>query len=140
MVTDRSSTGMASVATYTLEDVSNIMFDGLNHQLDEKVLVVIKQLAEQVGAADYVRTPQFQKTAGASRGKRKGRVQDISDADWEVIRGFQATEIVRKEGVEAAIDRVRVHLNKITDATFSTQERCNIRRDSFALSGRHERE
>ena len=122
MVTDRSSTGMASVATYTLEDVSNIMFDGLNHQLDEKVLVVIKQLAEQVGAADYVRTPQFQKTAGASRGKRKGRVQDISDADWEVIRGFQATEIVRKEGVEAAIDRVRVHLNKITDATFSTQK------------------
>lgn len=122
MVTARSSTGMASVATYTLEDVSDMMFDGLNHQLDEKVLVVIKQLAEQVGAADYVRTPQFQKTAGASRGKRKSRGQDISDADWEAIRSFQATEIVRKEGVEAAIDKVRVHLNKITDATFSIQK------------------
>lgn len=123
METDRSSTGMASVTTYTLEDVSAIMFDGFNHQLDDKVLAVIKQLAEQVGAADYVRTPQFQKTGGASRGKRKGRGgQEISDADWEAIRRFQATEIVRKEGVEAAIDKVRVHLNKITDATFSTQK------------------
>ena len=123
MKTDRSSTGMASVTTYTLEDVSAIMFDGFNHQLDEEVLGVIKQLAEQVGAADYVRTPQFQKSGGASRGKRKGRGgQEISDADWEAIRRFQATEIVRKEGVEAAIDKVRVHLNKITDATFSTQK------------------
>lgn len=123
METDRSSTGMASVTKYTLEDVSAIMFDGFNHQLDEKVLAVIKQLAEQVGAADYVRTPQFQKTGGAARGRRKGRGgQEISDADWEAIRRFQATEIVRKEGVEAAIDKVRVHLNKITDATFSTQK------------------
>ena len=114
---------MASVTTYTLEDVSAIMFDGFNHQLDEEVLGVIKQLAEQVGAADYVRTPQFQKTGGATRGKRKGRGgQEISDADWEAIRRFQATEIIRKEGVDAAIDKVRVHLNKITDATFDTQK------------------
>ncbi len=123
METDRSSTGMASVTTYTLDDVSAIMFDGFNHELDEGVLAIIKQLAEQVGAADYVRTPQFQKTGGASRGKRKGRGgQEISDADWEAIRRFQATEMVRKEGVEAAIDKVRVYLNKITDATFNTQK------------------
>lgn len=123
METDRSSTRMTSVTRYTLDDVSAIMFDGFNHELDEGVLAIIKQLAEQVGAADYVRTPQFQKTGGTSRGKKRGRGgQDISDADWEAIRRFQATEIVRKEGVEAAIDKVRVHLNKITDATFTTQK------------------
>lgn len=123
MKTDRSSTEMASVTAYTLDDVSTIMFDGFNHELDEGVVAIIKQLAEKVGAADYVRTPQFQKTRCASRGKIKGRGgQDISDADWEAIRCFQATEIVRKEGVEAAIDKVRVYLNKITDTTFSTQK------------------
>lgn len=123
METDRSSTGMASVTTYTLDDVSSIMFDGFNHELDGDVVAIIQQLAEQVGAADYVRTPQFQKSGSASRGRRKGRGgHDVSDADWEAIRHFQATEIVRKEGVEAAIDKVRVHLNKITDATFNTQK------------------
>lgn len=114
---------MAFATAYTLDDVSKIMFDGFNHELDEGVVAIIKQLAEKVGAADYVRTPQFQKAGGASRGKRKGGGgHDISDADWEAIRRFQATEIVRKEGVEAAIDKVRVYLNKITDATFSTQK------------------
>ena len=35
---------------------------------------------------------------------------------------FQATEMVKKEGIEAAIDKVRVHLNKITEGTFDRQK------------------
>ena len=123
METNRSSTGMSAATKYTLDEVSAIMFNGFTHALDTEVMATIQQLAEQVGAADYVRTPQFQKSGNAQRSRRKGRGgQDVSDQDWEAIRRFQATEIVRKEGVEAAIDKVRVYLNKITDATFETQK------------------
>lgn len=123
MDTYNSRTEMTAVTRYTLDDVSDIIFNGFNHELDDNVLATIKQLAEQVGAADYVRTPQFHKNGGASKSKRKSRGgQEISDTDWEAIRSFQATEIVKKVGIEAAIDKVRIYLNKITDTTFTSQK------------------
>lgn len=119
-----SMTEMSAAVKYTLDDISTIIFNGFEYELDPKVLSIVQKLAEQVGAADYVRTPQFQKNNNMSRGRRgKSRgTQEISDQDWEAIRHFQATELAKKEGVEASIDKIRVYLNKITDSTFDTQK------------------
>lgn len=50
----------------------------------------------------------------------KERVQEITDADWESIRQFQATIIAKKQGIEASIDQIRKHLNKMTTKTYET--------------------
>jgi hypothetical protein len=46
--------------------------------------------------------------------------QEITDDDWEAIRKFQATVLAKKEGIDASIESIRVHLNKITDKTYET--------------------
>ena len=46
--------------------------------------------------------------------------QEITDDDWEAIRKFQATVLAKKEGIDASIETIRVHLNKITDKTYET--------------------
>lgn len=46
--------------------------------------------------------------------------QEITDDDWEAIRKFQATIIAKKEGIDASIEQIRKHLNKITDKTYET--------------------
>jgi hypothetical protein len=99
------------------------MFNGFTHALDPGVVTIIQQLAEQVGAADYVRTPQFQKNGNSHRVKRKNSSgQEIPDVAWEESMRLRATEIVRKEGVEASIDKIRVYLNKVTDKSFERQK------------------
>lgn len=46
--------------------------------------------------------------------------QEITDDDWESIRKFQATVLAKKEGIDASIEQIRKHLNKITDKTYET--------------------
>ncbi len=51
-------------------------------------------------------------------GNTKG--QEITDDDWTAIRKFQATVLAKKQGIEASIETIRKHLNKITDKTYET--------------------
>ncbi len=115
----------AMIHRYTLEDFHNIMDDGLSITLDAETIKIIQQLAEQVGAPEYVRTPQFvrkDRSDGNARGKnRRGKKKavELSDADWEAIRQFEATQREKKEGIDASIDLIRKTINKITDKTYS---------------------
>ena len=88
---------------YTIDDISKIIDKGITYELTDDVMQTIQHLAEQVGAADYVRTPQFQRNG--NRGKKKSRSNnastEISNDDWEAIRNFQATEIAKKAGIDA---------------------------------------
>ena len=112
------------VQTYTLEDFHNIMDDGLNIKLDPGTIEIIQQIADQVGAPEYVRTPQFvRKDRGDSSGrprnrKNKKKAVELSDADWEAIRQFEATQREKKEGIDASMDLIRKTINKITDKTY----------------------
>ena len=112
---------MSAILTYTLDDYSKILDDGFNYKLDPEIIKIIQDISEKVGAEDYIRTPQFHKNS-KMRKKSTRPNQDISDEDWESIRVFQATEIKKKEGIEASIDKIRVYLNKITDTTFNTHK------------------
>lgn len=116
----------AMVERYTLDDFHNIMDDGLNVTLDPDTINIIQQLAEQVGAPEYVRTPQFvrkDRSDGSGCGKNrrnKKRTVELNDADWEAIRHFEATQREKKEGIDASVDLIRKTINKITDKTYST--------------------
>ena len=115
----------AMVHRYTLDDFHSIMDEGMNVTLDPETIKIIQQLADQVGAPEYVRTPQFvrkDRSDGGGRGKRRGnkkKAVELSDADWEAIRQFEATQREKKEGIDASVDLIRKTINKITDKTYS---------------------
>jgi len=114
----------ALITRYSVTDFNRILFDGFQYNLDTVIVSTIQEIADQVGAPEYVRTPQFPKrdrlgnNGGRGGGRRRQKAQEITDEDWEAIREFQATELVKKEGIEAAIETIRKHLNKISNQTY----------------------
>ena len=113
---------MTTVVTYALADFETIMYNGFNYELPEKTLAIIRELAEKVGAPEYVKTPNFAKADGgtnsAPRRRRRHNTQEISDEDWEIIRKYEATKIKEKEGIDKSIDLILRALNKMTDDTY----------------------
>ena len=45
---------------YSLETINGIIFNGFNYELPVNTLAVISELAKQVGAPNYIKTPNFQ--------------------------------------------------------------------------------
>ena len=114
---------MEAVRAYTIADFNRISFNGFEYQLDAATLKIIQDIADQVGAPEYIRTPQFPKKGERvcnmhSKNRRRYKSQEITDEDWKVIREFQATEKFKKEGLEAVIDNIRRLLNKISNKTY----------------------
>jgi hypothetical protein len=64
--------------------------------------------------------------------------QEITDDDWEAIRKFQATILAKKEGIDASIETIRVHLNKITDKTYETLKVLIVEEINKIISGAEE--
>lgn len=134
---------------YVFTDFERIKDEGFEYTLSAQVMQIIQTIADQVGAPEYVRTPQFVKrevtvanapTNGVMKGGRlntgtinrqyghnnhggggqKNKAQEITDADWEDIRRYQATVLPKRSGVEASIEEIRKLLNKMTDDTYET--------------------
>lgn len=55
---------------------------------------------------------------GDKRGTKR-QDQHITDDDWESIRAFQATELVRVQGIESHINNIRACLNRLTNDSYS---------------------
>jgi hypothetical protein len=121
----------AKTLRYTLENVNDIIFQGFDYVLPDKTLKIISELALQVGSPDYVKTPIFQKRENplktesnskdpSSFKKKKGNkpMEVLNDDDWDAIRTFQTTKIEEKVGIDAHIDTIRTHLNKLTDKNY----------------------
>jgi len=108
---------------YNVDDFNKIIFDGFTYKLSDETMKAIQAIADQVGAPEYVRTPQFPKRdrqggSGPTGRRRRGKAPEITDEDWEAIREFQATQIVKKEGIDASIDIIRKQLNKMTGKSY----------------------
>lgn len=130
------STPINKLIQYTKDDFTKILNAGFSYNIDMETMKIIQSIADQVGAPEYIRTPKFEKREynnsggynpnvggnmqGGARKPYKERVQEITDADWESIRQFQATIIAKKQGIEASIDQIRKHLNKMTTKTYDT--------------------
>jgi len=118
---------------YTLENFSNILFNGFEIKLPDETLNIISDIAQHVGSPSYIKTPVFNKRevipgknnqqmgSGDSAYKKKRRNKNndhVNDEDWETIRNFQATKIEQKVGIDSKIVIIRSLINKITDKTY----------------------
>lgn len=129
---------------YSLEDFNNITFNGFKFDFPEDTLKIISELALEVGSPNYVKTPIFQKRANpmkvdvlnnkekdqehikngsdipSNRKRRANKSMEIlNEDDWETIRTFQTTKIEHKVGLDAQIDLLRSHLNKMSDKNYN---------------------
>lgn len=112
---------------YEITQIENIINGGIQFELPKDVLDIITSIANQVGAADYIRTPQFNKKNTVvnnvpynknNNNKKRNKNLEVQDEDWDTIRKFQTTEIKKKDGIDANIDNIRKHLNKITEKNY----------------------
>lgn len=114
---------------YTLQDFTNIIFNGFEIKIPDETLGIITELALQVGSPTYIRTPIFVKKSNITNEnpnnmedlknkKRNRNMEVVNDDDWETIRTFQTTVIEKKQGIEAQIDLVRAALNKMSDKNY----------------------
>ena len=128
-VTPLSTVPVAPV--YQLVDFDAIKWNGFEMELPEDVIALVSRIADQVGAPSYVKTPIFPKrdkekghqgqsddAPACAQRKPRSTVSEITEDDWETIRRFQATELKKREGIDAHLDSIRSDLNKITDNTF----------------------
>lgn len=115
---------MATMKRYTLSNFDSLINNGFKCELSSEVLEIIQKLADQVGAPEYIKTPQFIRKEGGHYGRRNRRrnkkVTQLSDEAWEEIRNFEATKRVEKEGIDKSINTVRKAINKISDKTYET--------------------
>lgn len=124
---------MAQIMKYNLKDFSNITFNGFNFELPADTVNIISELTLQVGSPSYIKTPIFQKRNPGSinnlennvrekevnnKKKKNKNVEILNDEDWEAIRTFQATKIEQKVGIDAQIDIIRLHINKMSDKNY----------------------
>lgn len=105
---------MAVTLKYTLKDFNDIAFNGFNLVLPDDVMQVISSLAKEVGSPDYVKTPVFKKKENPMKVEPKKKKDD----DWSPVRSFQTTKLEDKVGIDATIDTIRSHLNKMTDKNY----------------------
>lgn len=137
-------------AQYTLTDFDRIICNGFEYSVPQSIVDMVSNLADQVGAPTYIKTPVFPKgknaaasslltgvgsgngglssaptiggsSIGSTSGDRRGprrQDQQITDDDWETIRAFQATELVRVKGIESHINNVRASLNRLTNDNY----------------------
>ena len=95
---------------YDISVIDIILNNGFTYKLDNKVIDIIKQISCEVGAPEYIKTPQFS--------KNKCDKKIYKNASWEKIKDFKKTEFVKKSEQDMQIDNIRKYLNKITDKTY----------------------
>ena len=95
------------VTHYTDDDIDNLISTGFDFTFTKEIIEKIQALSDEVGDPEYIKTPQFSK-------KKRYNTEE----DWEAIRNFKKTEFIKKVGIDASIDIIRKHLNKMTTKTY----------------------
>lgn len=98
---------------YSLHDFESYVKNNNIKNLSEETLDIIEKLANEVGAPEYSKTPQFNKL-------RRKKNNELNDDDWNCIRQFQATEFIKREGLDINLFNVRKSLNILTDKNYDT--------------------
>ena len=80
---------------YDIEQYEDIKNGGFAYDLSEDTITIVNQLAEQVGAPSYNKTPVFENKEYKKR-KYNG---NLTGEDWEAFRNFKATEIATSSGI-----------------------------------------
>jgi len=104
---------------YTLHQFETIEWSEKNIvQLPQPTINLINLLSEQVGSPNYVKTPSFTNNDKPITTKKRRPHDNVKTEDWENVRNFKKTEIIKKEGIEKDIDNIRLLINKLTEKTY----------------------
>jgi hypothetical protein len=121
------------IVIFTRNDYERIKKEGFSYTLPDETLKTIKTISANVGAPEYIKTPHFDKRQQIHKqysnnhghnNNHNHNIQhripprEISDTEWDALRSFKATTFEKKKGVELSIDKIRKHLNKLTDKTY----------------------
>jgi len=118
---------------YSLDDIENLIFNGIEYQLPQSVIDTIKfiekelNLPPEVEPSQETRKPnsgkrhQSSSSGGGGGGHRRGQ-NNKNTEDWNALRSFKSTKIETKEGTEKACNDVRILLNKISNKNYETQK------------------
>jgi hypothetical protein len=114
------------IIIFTRNDYERIKKEGFSYTLPDETLKTIKTISANVGAPEYIKTPHFDKRQQMHKPNHnhghniQHRIppREISDTEWDALRSFKATTFEKKKGVELSIDKIRKHLNKLTDKTY----------------------
>lgn len=118
---------MTTLHKYSRADFDKIQKEGFIYTLSPEIIQIIQTIATQVGSPEYIKSPQFVKQeqvknnslSGGGFKNKSGKSQE-DNSDWSTIRNFSTTLINKKEGVDASIDQIRKHLNKMTNKTYES--------------------
>jgi len=102
---------MTTELLYNIPDFTKVKDAGFVFNIQQSVLDIIQNISNQVGAPEYIRTPQF------SKQKYDKRANNI---DWEEVRNFKVTKFAEKKGTQLHIDSIRKHINKLTTKTYES--------------------
>lgn len=119
---------------YTLKDIENISWNLQDKSVTLETTALINSLADQVASPTYDKTPVFNNnsTTKPFNRKKKKNTEVINDEDWEAIRSFQKTELIKSEGIQKEIDSIRSLINRITEKTYNLIiEKLTEKLDSF---------
>jgi len=84
-------------------------YEKFDTKLDDKIIQIINNLAQLVGAPTYQKTPNFKE-----KNSKKAK------ANWELLRNFKVTKIEKKiDGIEKEMNILREFLNKMTENTYN---------------------
>jgi len=104
---------------YYLTDFENYINNNGISNPSKEIFDIIKNLANEVGAPEYNKVPQFNKNNLLNK-IRKKKSSDIDDEDWNSIRQFQPTEFIKREGLDINIFNIRKCLNILTKKNYTT--------------------
>lgn len=117
---------------YSLEEIENLIFNGIEYQLPQTVIDTIKfiekelNLPPEVEPSQEIRKPnsgkRHQSSSGGSGGGHRRGQNNKNTEDWNALRNFKSTKIETKEGTEKACNDVRILLNKISNKNYETQK------------------
>jgi hypothetical protein len=102
---------------YTLDDFSNITFQGFAFDFPPEVLKIISELSLEVGSPNYVKTPTFTKRSEVliedtfHRKKQRNTNTNINTNSNTSLEPVKST-------FETQLSIIRSHLNKLTDKNY----------------------
>ncbi len=113
---------------YNLKQIRDISHSNFSYQIPQDTFDILNHLCNQIGLAtvasrvyktsDNTCAEADIKQHGDVKKKRRGHKNEASAEEWETLRTFQPTKMETKVGIEADLNELRLHLNKLTDKTF----------------------
>ena len=106
---------------YKIDDFDRLIYGGFEYKIDSEVTKVIQMLSDQVGDPEYIRTPQFPKQERIKKHEMNNKLySETQNHQWDAVRNFKATQIVKQDGIEGVVNNIRKHLNKLSDKNYDS--------------------